>query len=324
MDHVAENNIAMIETARTRSIALGVAKEIEPRLLAFALQCAQDPDVAMAQHYVPITRFLNRVASALDILRTVDERNVGPLTALLRSADTGVFRACSWKSILQAWTEQQTTEQNDDPHAPFRMEGEMFVLASPDTHDTVREIMRKRHGEPNALSLIIEIKRFNGTEWAVVQDETLALQVLKECIAQRYRRQLRQPWTHHRADGRFSLTVSPRPHGPLTIVAHVGAEPLNLRILDKGRDEFGMRFTDPVATSAVVQAGIPTDDNVCPICVSYECEQCDPKHIPRVLGCGNPIHRCCFLKDVERRRRLGNHTTNCIYCFRHIDLTTFH
>jgi hypothetical protein len=319
MQNVTGNRNALVEAARGRSLALGVGDALEPRMFAFAWRYAQGPDRAIVQHYVPILQHLDRTASGLDIIQAVGAHNVGPRMALLQSVGTGQMHARDWKSVIRAWAVQQTTEQSENPHAQFRMNGVMVVLASIDTHDRVREVMKTHHDVRDALSPIIEIKRFNGDEWEMVQDEGFALQMLKLCIAQGYRRQLRQPWTYTPPGGSVRLTVSPQGN-VRTIVVHLGDAPLHLRILSSNEGEFGIRFTDPVVTKVAV-AGSPADSDLCEICASYTCMGCYPPHTPSVLGCEKLIHRCCLSQAVHStHRRQATPGTNCIYCFRHVDL----
>ena len=319
MQNVTANRTALVETAEGRSFALGVANTLEPRLLAFALEYAQTPDRAMVQHYVPVWQHMDRVASGLDIIQAVGARNVGPRIALVQSVSTGRMQARDWKSIIRAWIVQQTTEQSEDPHAQFRLNGEMVTLASTDTHARVREVMKTHHNVLDALSPIIEVKRFNGVSWELIRDEGFVLRMLKLCIAQGYRRQLRQPWTYSPPGGNIRLTVSPQ--GSIrTIVVHLGNEPLHLRILGSGEGEFGIRFTDPVVTKVPLSV-IPTDSDLCELCASYTCMGCHPPHTPAVLGCEKLIHRCCLTQAVHStHRRQAMPGTNCIYCFRHVDL----
>jgi hypothetical protein len=136
MQNVTANRTALVDVTDSRSVALGVDNALEPRLLAFALEYAQTPDRAIVQHYVPVWQYMDRVASGLDIIQAVGARNLGPRIALVQSVGTGRMQARDWKSIIRAWTVQQTTEQSDDQHAQFRLNGEMVTLASTDTSAT--------------------------------------------------------------------------------------------------------------------------------------------------------------------------------------------
>ena len=312
---------AKVNLTIAQSERLGVAEIIEPRLFAFVSRSVQDSRLAM-ETYSEIWRFLDQIALGLDAIHEIGGGlNVRPRAALIRRIHDNTLHIYDWSLVMSAWVAPSVHVQDENPYAPFTMGGSAFMLADAEKRIQVRRVMGTHYNVHNSLTHIFEVKRFDGTKWTVEMDEEFVLKVLKVCTIQGQRPQLRMPWTDVRHNGLIQLGVSSQ-NNIRTIVAHTGAERLDLQILGVDRHSFGMRFTlEPVALKAVEPTD-PTDGDNCNICLSYLCG-CSPPHTPAVPGCGNLIHHCCFVKHVEFQRERGRNNTNCLYCTRRIDMATF-
>lgn len=307
MSHIQANLHAMVTPIHDRSIDLKVTGVIEPRLMAATLRFAHDPAWAI-EEFGRIWKYLHRIAEGLEIVEAAGRERMGPKTVLLRTVRNPTYHACDWKTVLSTWTKSPTQRDMENPYAPFSMQGVEYVLADSTQRNQAREALLVKYGVQEALSPIFLAQRFEDDRW-VDLDEELALRILKFCVSQGHRRQLRHAWTETRFGNlhfRISSTRDVR-----TIAARMDEQMLNLRIQDT--DSYDMRFLEPVHK-------VSSSTAECYICFGNDCN-CTPTHPIHLTGCNNYIHGCCFDKVLADRR---DASMRCELCrARDLDLAGF-